>query len=86
VQSLREVGSLDDDVLAVLAHDSGTTTVVSASLLTAIPAPRYRLSGTLGAALLQAADGPRRTVCAPVSAQPRTGSAGEPSRGSPHRW
>ena len=56
VQSLRDIGSLDDDVLAVLAHDSGTTTVVSASLLTAIPAPRYRVSGTAGAALLQAAD------------------------------
>ena len=57
VQSLREVASPDDDVLAVLAHDSGTTTVVSASLLTAIPAPRYRLSGTLGAARLPTADG-----------------------------
>jgi predicted dehydrogenase len=56
VQSLRDVGSPDDDVLAVLAHDSGTTTVVSASLLTAIPAPRYRVSGTDGAATLQATD------------------------------
>jgi predicted dehydrogenase len=55
-QSLREVGSQDDDVLATLSHDSGVTTVVSASLLAAIPGPRFRALGTHGAAVLEHTD------------------------------
>jgi len=74
VQSLRDVGSLDDDVLAVLAHDSGTTTVVSGSLLTAIPAPRYRVSGSQGAALLAATDSQEDRLRA--GERPTTGGVG----------
>lgn len=55
--SLRPGGSLDDDVLATLTHSNGVTTVVSASLLTAIPGPRFMVSGTLGAAVLHDVDG-----------------------------
>jgi predicted dehydrogenase len=54
--SLRAVGSLDDDVVATLQHTSGTATMISASLLTAIPGPRFRVCGLDGAALLQHAD------------------------------
>lgn len=54
--SVRDVGSQDDDVLASLIHDSGVTTVVSASLLAAIPGPRFRALGTHGAALLEHTD------------------------------
>lgn len=74
VQSLREVGSLDDDVLAILGHNSGTTTVVSASLLTAIPAPRYRVSGTQGGAVLQVTDGQEDRLRA--GERPTTGGVG----------
>jgi predicted dehydrogenase len=55
-QSLRYIGSLDDDVLAILTHSSGVTTVISASLLTAIPGPRFSVFGTLGAAVLPHVD------------------------------
>lgn len=55
-QSLRQVGSQDDDVLATLSHDNGITTVVSASLLAAIPGPRFRALGTHGAAVLEHTD------------------------------
>ncbi len=54
--SLRSVGSVDDDVVATLQHACGTSTMISASLLTAIPGPRFRVSGLDGAALLQHAD------------------------------
>ena len=55
--SLRAVGSYDDDVVATLRHTSGTATMISASLLTAIPGPRFRAFGLDGAALLEHADG-----------------------------
>jgi predicted dehydrogenase len=55
-RSLREVGSHDDDVLATLTHASGVTTVVSASLLAALPGPRLRVLGTAGAAVLAHTD------------------------------
>lgn len=55
-QSLRPIGSHDDDVLAALTHANGVTTVVSASLLTAIPGPRFTVFGGMGAARLQHVD------------------------------
>lgn len=55
-QSLRPIGSHDDDVVATLTHANGVTTVISASLLTAIPGPRFTVAGTLGAAVLQLPD------------------------------
>ncbi len=54
--SLRSVGSFDDDVVATLQHTSGTATMISASLLTAIPGPRFRACGLAGAALLEHTD------------------------------
>ena len=54
--SVRPGGSLDDDVLATLMHSNGVTTVISASLLTAIPGPRFTVFGTLGAAVLRDVD------------------------------
>ncbi|MCU0295183.1 MAG: Gfo/Idh/MocA family oxidoreductase [Candidatus Nanopelagicales bacterium] len=56
-ESLREVGSFDDDVQAMLVHRGGVLTVLSASLVTAIPGPRMKLLGSDGAALLDATDG-----------------------------
>ena len=55
-QSLRAVGSHDDDVLAVLEHDSGAVTVLSASLLAADSGPRFRVLGTAGAVVLPRTD------------------------------
>lgn len=55
-RSLREVGGPDDDVQAMLVHRSGVLTVLSASLVTAIPGPRMKVLGTDGAALLAATD------------------------------
>ncbi len=55
-QALRPIGSRDDDVLAVLTHANGVTTVLSASLLTALPGPRFTLFGSMGAARLQSVD------------------------------
>lgn len=55
-QALRPIGSRDDDVLAVLTHANGVTTVLSASLLTALPGPRFTVFGSMGAARLQSVD------------------------------
>lgn len=55
-QSVRAGGSLDDDVLATLTHSNGVTTVISASLLTALPGLRFAAFGTLGAAVLHDVD------------------------------
>jgi predicted dehydrogenase len=55
-QAPRGIGSPDDDVLACLVHGGGTTTVLSASLATALPGPRYRVLGSAGAALLTEGD------------------------------
>lgn len=54
--ALRPVGGQDDDVIATLLHESGVATQLSASLLTAIPAARFRVLGAAGAALLPEGD------------------------------
>lgn len=80
-QSLRAIGSHDDDVLATLMHDSGVTTLVSASLLSAIPGPRMRVLGDTGAALLAATDTQEDRLRA--GERPAAGGAGwgaEPGR------
>lgn len=55
-RSLREVPTVDEDVLAMLVHRSGPTTLLSASLLTQLPGPRFSAHGTAGSAVLQATD------------------------------
>lgn len=79
--SLRGTGGLDDDVLAGLVHASGPTTLLSASLLTAIAGPRFTVYGTAGAAVLPEADSQEDRLRA--GERPAGGGAGwgeEPGR------
>ena len=55
-RSLRAVGSHDDDIQAWLQHTDGVLTVLSASVLTAIPGPRMKALGSDGALLLPETD------------------------------
>ncbi len=55
-RSLRAVGSHDDDIQAWLQHTDGVLTVLSASVLTAIPGPRMKVLGGDGALLLPYTD------------------------------
>ncbi len=76
--SPRGVGAQDDDVLATLVHASGVTTVLSASLVTAIPGPRFVVYGTAGAAVLQHPDGQEDRLRA--GERPGPGWGTEPDR------
>lgn len=76
-QSVRGIGN-DDDVLATLVHASGTTTLLSASLVTAIPGPRFVVHGTSGAAVFQHPDGQEDRLRA--GDRPRPGWGAEPGR------
>ena len=77
-QSLRPIGSHDDDVLATLTHTNGVTTVISASLLTAIPGPRFTVFGAMGAARLQHVDSQEDALRA--GRRPGPGWGTEPDR------
>lgn len=77
-QSLRAVASNDDDVLATLTHANGVTSVLSASLLTAIPGPRFTVFGSMGAAQLRHVDSQEQALRDGL--RPGPGWGAEPDR------
>lgn len=77
-QSPRGIGAQDDDVLATLVHECGVTTLLSASLVTALPGPRFVAYGSAGAAVLRQPDGQEDRLRA--GDRPGPGWGAEPGR------
>lgn len=53
---LRNPVHADDDAIVVLGHESGSTSVISVSAVTAIPGPRFRAMGTDGGVVIEQSD------------------------------